>query len=377
MDIGNLLSSSPFFLPLPAFLSSDSMSGLEVLGALAGAVQLIEACVKIMSGLRRVRKLVKGGPNLFEQQLDQTTQLMRIAELIEASRISQHGNIFNPLMAVIVETDQLQKLLADIISTAASWRVGKLYLGAIMNSTRESKLRRAFATLEEKKSALTLCTLSTCGELILEVRNEISEQLPRIHKSISDIESCFQQYPDILSEIRTVQNQLLQCRCMALPEDSFQEKSQISCHSFENDSTFFESYDPTSHHLISTSPGTYEGEKAHSLSTADKPLRMSVIPSIQPIISAERPMQCDFALPEPSPRSPDARSAGSSHPQSPQRYHRVCATESARQINGDIGCGAAFPDSNVHYEQVIAMGNSRQVNGNIFDPSFAKAFFSD
>lgn len=322
------------------------MSGLEAFGVLASAIQLVDSSFKILEALRHVHKLVNGDPNLFQQQLDQINQLVYTAKLIETSDIFQHEDITIPLNAVIVETQQLQGILEGIISTA-SRRTGMSYLRAIMNSNRESRIRRAFITLEEKKSTLILCTLSTCSKLILQVRDEISEHVPFIRKSIGDIESSFQQYPEILSEIRKVQNQLLQCRCMAASEISSPEERRTSHPSSGSASNLFDSGESTDVSLT------------------------------EPIISIERPIQCNVPRPKAAFSSPHTRSAVTPHSQSTHRYYEVCATESARQINGDIGCGHALSDPNLHYGRIIATGNSRQVNGNVFDPSFAMAFSSN
>jgi hypothetical protein len=352
------------------------MSGLEAFGVLVSAIQLVDSSFKILEALRHVHKLVNGDPNLFQQQLDQINQLVYTAKLIETSDIFQHEDITIPLNAVIVETQQLRGILEDIISTA-SRRTRMSYLRAIMNSNRESRIRRAFITLEEKKSTLILCTLSTCSKLILQVRDEISEHVPFIRKSIGDIESSFQQYPEILSEIRKVQNQLLQCRCMAASEISSPEEKRTSHPSSGSASNLFDSGKSTDCGLILSSQGTSVGKKVLCPPTDHNPLRFGVVSLTEPIISIERPIQCNVPHPKTAFSSPHTRSAVTPHSQSTHRYYEVCATESARQINGDIGCGHALSDPNLHYGRIIATGNSRQVNGNVFDPSFAMAFFSN
>ncbi|OCL01501.1 hypothetical protein AOQ84DRAFT_357847 [Glonium stellatum] len=351
------------------------MSGVEAFGVLTGVFQLVDSGFKISQALRHVHKLVNGDPNLFQQQLDQINQLIYTAKLIKTSDIFQHGDITIPLKALIDETQQLQGILEEIISTASRKR-GMSYLRAIVNSGRESRIRRAFTTLEEKKSTLTLCTLSTCSKLILQARDQIGEQVPLIRKSISDIESSFRQYPEILSEIHKVQKQLLQCRCMAASAISFPEEKHTPPCSSESSSSLFDSNKSTSRNLIVRSQGTLVGKKMLCSPTDQNPLQFGVVSLTEPIASTERPIQRNVPYPETAFGSPDT-SSRTTNSRPGHRYHQVCATGSARQINGNIGCGHALSDPDLHYGRIIATGNSRQVNGNIFDPSFATAFFSN
>lgn len=132
------------------------MSGLEVLGALAAASQLVEQGLKIALFLSELYKKVQDAPESIRKQAVQIEQLVDICRLIESNRSLQTAAVASILRTCLLEVGNLQDILRKISVAAHDGKAKQLWK-AIDGATREKKINTLFGKIEQQKSSLTLC----------------------------------------------------------------------------------------------------------------------------------------------------------------------------------------------------------------------------
>jgi len=90
------------------------MSGLEVLGAVASAVQLADACLKIATCAVDLFSRVRDVPETIRKRIVAVEQFVEIARLIERNPFLQILLIVSVLIRVYADTDQLFEILIKI-----------------------------------------------------------------------------------------------------------------------------------------------------------------------------------------------------------------------------------------------------------------------
>ena len=131
------------------------MSGLEVLGAVASAVQLADACLKIATCAVDLFSRVRDAPETIRKRIVAVEQLVEIARLIEHNPSLQTPLIASVLTRARADADQLFEILTKIDAQPSAGKVVK-YWKALEGITREKRILAICDRLQENKTLLTL-----------------------------------------------------------------------------------------------------------------------------------------------------------------------------------------------------------------------------
>jgi hypothetical protein len=137
----------------------EVLSGLEVLGALASAVQLCDTCLKITTSATDLSSRVGGVPETIWKCIAEIEQLIEIARLIEHNHSLQTPLIASVLSTCHGDADQLLDILKNNDIQPTAGKVTK-YWKALEGATKEKRILALCQRLQEKKSSLTLCIAS-------------------------------------------------------------------------------------------------------------------------------------------------------------------------------------------------------------------------
>ena len=135
------------------------MSGLEVVGALASAIQLAETCLKITIFANDLFTRVHGAPEVIRTRITQIGQLTEIARLIEHNLSLQTPLIESVLGTCSKDATSLWDTLNKLDTPATAGKTVK-YWKALVGATKENKIIRICERLEYSKSSLILCIAS-------------------------------------------------------------------------------------------------------------------------------------------------------------------------------------------------------------------------
>ena len=136
------------------------MSGIEALGAVASAAQLayylFEAASMIVKQFKKLRNVSKR----LQQHIDTVDNLLGVAEQVRSNQWLQTPAIALLLGVVLRHAEHAQKLLPNLERNSSKnlWLTLN-YWRAYQHTRKEEEVLQIFATLEEHKSALTLCIL--------------------------------------------------------------------------------------------------------------------------------------------------------------------------------------------------------------------------
>lgn len=135
------------------------MSGLEILGAVAGAVQLADTCLKIVTYAVDLFSRVRDAPETIRKRLEEVKQLIEIARLIEHNPSLQTPLIASVLAGACANADQLFEILTKIDRQPTDGKVAK-YWKALEGITKEKRILAICVRLQENKASLTLSIAS-------------------------------------------------------------------------------------------------------------------------------------------------------------------------------------------------------------------------
>lgn len=131
------------------------MSGLEVLGAVASAVQLADTCLKIATCTVDLFSRIRDAPETIRKRIVAVEQLVEIARLIEHNPSLQTPLIASVLARARAEADQLFEILTKIDAQPTAGKVVK-YWKALEGVTKEKRIMTICDRLQEIKASLTL-----------------------------------------------------------------------------------------------------------------------------------------------------------------------------------------------------------------------------
>jgi len=135
------------------------MSGLEVLGAFASAVQLASTCLEITAFAIDLFSRVRGTPEAVKKRIAEIEQLIQITRLIEHNPSLQTTLIASVLSTCHGDAAQLLQILRKIDTQAPAGKVVK-YWKALEGVIKERTILAICGRLQEKKASLTLCIAS-------------------------------------------------------------------------------------------------------------------------------------------------------------------------------------------------------------------------
>lgn len=142
------------------------MSGLEVLGAVAGAIQLVDASLGIIKLLTTICSTLHDAPESINRRAIQLELLVEIARLIQKNPSLQTPLISSLLMNCIDKANELQHILAKFTAKLNSGKIER-YWKALGGVIKENKISELCKGLEEEKSALVLCICSIDSSVML------------------------------------------------------------------------------------------------------------------------------------------------------------------------------------------------------------------
>jgi hypothetical protein len=128
------------------------MAGLEVLGALASAVQLVDACVKVTAFISDLND----APEKIRTRIPQIQRLIEIATLIQHNSSLQTPLIGSVLAKCLDDANSLLDILKKLDIEVTTGKFVK-YWKALVSVTKEKQILGICQRLEEGKSSLALC----------------------------------------------------------------------------------------------------------------------------------------------------------------------------------------------------------------------------
>ena len=135
------------------------MSGLEILGAVAGAVQLADVCAQVITFISDLYSKVRGAPETIRARIAQIEQLIKIAKLIENNAALQTPLVHSIIAKCLEDTGSLLKILKKLDTDGSATRAVR-YWKALGGVTKEKQILAICERLEERKSSLALCVAS-------------------------------------------------------------------------------------------------------------------------------------------------------------------------------------------------------------------------
>src|SRR6266536_2934537 len=103
------------------------MSGLEILGAVASAVQLADTFIKIATSTIDLFSRVRDAPETIRKRIETVKHLIDIAKLIEHNPSLQTPLIASVLTRARADADKLLKILTKIDAQPTAGKVVKYW----------------------------------------------------------------------------------------------------------------------------------------------------------------------------------------------------------------------------------------------------------
>ncbi len=128
---------------------------MEVLGAVASAVQLADTCLKIATCAVDLFSRIRDAPETIRKRIVAVDQLVEIARLIEHNPSLQTPLIASVLARARAEADQLFEILKKIDAQPTPGKMVK-YWKALEGVTKEKRIVAICDRLQEIKASLTL-----------------------------------------------------------------------------------------------------------------------------------------------------------------------------------------------------------------------------
>lgn len=132
------------------------MSGLEILGVAASAIQVAQVGLAIVTSLASLINQLRDAPELAKTRLLQLRTLVDVSTLIEKSPQLQTTEIHAILQNCSKDAKELNDLLSKLVLEKDGSRIKK-WAKAIGGVVNENKIMRLLAILEMGKASLTLC----------------------------------------------------------------------------------------------------------------------------------------------------------------------------------------------------------------------------
>ena len=135
------------------------MSGLEVLGAVAAAIQLAEIGLRVVKLISTLPSRIKDVPSWVQRRQVQVKHLVEIALSIQSSPALQTDLIQSLLERCSREVENLATILAELVIDPGASTLAR-YWKAAGGVRKEKHIAAICDKLEEEKSAITLCIVS-------------------------------------------------------------------------------------------------------------------------------------------------------------------------------------------------------------------------
>jgi len=135
------------------------MSGLEILGVAASAIQVAQVGLAIATSLTSIFLKIRDTPKAIQSQAQQVSSLVEVAKLISSKPQLQTNQVEVILQSCLKEARTLRDILQGLLTEKDSSQIKK-WAKAIGGVVKESKIMELLQSLEREKSALVLCITS-------------------------------------------------------------------------------------------------------------------------------------------------------------------------------------------------------------------------
>ena len=132
-----------------------SMSGIEIVGFVASATQLVLYSIKITACLSEISQRVQDAPLKVRQHLDQIGHLISTARLVEEHHLLQTAHVLTHIKATLEQAKSLSAILEQLTKDYSRGSIRRVW--KILKATKEKEILASFDRLEKEKSALLLC----------------------------------------------------------------------------------------------------------------------------------------------------------------------------------------------------------------------------
>ena len=163
-----------------------SMSGIEIVGLVASASQLISYSIKITTCLSEIYQRVQDAPMRIRQHSDQIRQLLSTAQLVEKHHLLQTAHVHAHINATLEQAKTLSATLEQLTKDYTRGSIRRYW--KILIATKEKEILANFDRLEKEKSALLLCISVAQTDLLGQGihKLEMAEKEARQHSAVAE-----------------------------------------------------------------------------------------------------------------------------------------------------------------------------------------------
>ena len=168
------------------------MSGLEVVGGVASLVQLTSFATALAESIVKLYKKLRNAPTAFRRYIDTVRQLEDVVLLLRENEWLRAKEIFDRLKSISEKVDEALALLPKLKTKGESLvsRISRGLRVASQYLCNEDELNAILSSLEEMKTTLVLCVLSTQVRLIGQT-SEKSTQLLELIPMMGEMQKEF------------------------------------------------------------------------------------------------------------------------------------------------------------------------------------------
>ena len=187
------------------------MAGIEILGAFASAVQLVDICLRATESLSTFFSRVIDVPISISKKKAHLARLVQTLRLIQHCPSLQTSVPVSILTSLTTEVRALQDILGKVTPEATAGKA-KIYWKSLDCAFKEKKILSVCRRLEEEKSALTLCIATINFESLRSVElevvkvqckvNDVFKELPTIRNTAQNVTSILEDIPKLTSQMR-------------------------------------------------------------------------------------------------------------------------------------------------------------------------------
>ena len=163
-----------------------SMSGIEIVGLLASAGQLVSYSIKITTSLNEIYQRVQDAPKRISQHSIQIKQLISTTKLIQQQQLLQTALVFTHINATLEQAKSLCTILEQLTQDYSRGSIRRYW--KILTATKEKEILANLDRLEKEKSALILCISVAQTDILGRgiQKLEMAEREARQHATVTE-----------------------------------------------------------------------------------------------------------------------------------------------------------------------------------------------
>ena len=161
-----------------------SMSGIEILGVLASAGQLVSYSFKLTRSLNDIYQRVQDAPKRISQHSLQIKQLINTTEFIQEQQVLHTALVLTHVNATLVQADSLCTTLGQLTEDYSRGSFRRFW--KILTATKEKEILANFERLEKEKIALILCITVTQTDLWGRGIQKMAEREAHQHPTVTE-----------------------------------------------------------------------------------------------------------------------------------------------------------------------------------------------